>query len=240
MSSAEQSDWLPLMNYLQMEVAPSPKMEKRLVGLSRHLATLFQDYGRYGTSLIEEWESDRSAGWQKQVWKALYRDGWISPVRLLKETPTPLENCEIHFFSLSFIARCEFDFLNRLALQTPVSYYLLSPCAVFWSGRTFQTKRQATLHAFWERKGRKESQAIELEEYLRDRNPLLANFGRLGREMAYQIELSDSQAAAAYKLPSHVHEIDEELFLGEDLTFEETDQSLTLLHAIQADMLFIT
>jgi len=55
----------------------------------------------------------------------------------------------------------------------------------------------------WERRGATASQRMSGEELLRDRHPLLANWGRLGREMARLIEESDAITHEEYILPDH-------------------------------------
>ncbi|CUI17999.1 Putative exodeoxyribonuclease V gamma chain [Candidatus Protochlamydia naegleriophila] len=245
LTTAEQQDWLPLVYYLKLDPSQigsslklTRKMEKRLVGLSQHLARIFQDYGRYAYPLVSKWEKGEQGGWQGRLWKTLFCDtNWSYPSRSFQQPLHPCSNCEVHFFSISFASRSEFDFLCRLTPYTQIYYYLLSPCAVFWSDIR-SDKETAYLQSFWQQKlGTFSPHVLKLEELLRDRNPLLANFGRLGREMAHQIEESQAQTYARYLLPDHVNVLGEELFLHEDLQFDATEKPLTLLHAIQADML---
>jgi len=183
LSRKEQEEWSFLLNYLKIHMTSLPlrltaKMEKRVVGLSQHLAALFKDYGRYGKKLLDRWSLGREGEWQSQLWKALFNDetGWTASVYALEKPTIALENGEIHFFSISFLPNKEFDFLQKLAKSTPIFYYLLSPCALFWSD-ILSDKESGYIHAFWQQKGKGETQeALQLEEYLRDRNPLLANF----------------------------------------------------------------
>ncbi|WP_068471491.1 exodeoxyribonuclease V subunit gamma [Candidatus Protochlamydia phocaeensis] len=243
-----QRDWMPLLDYLKLNpaiVGPalklSRKMEKRLIGLSQQIARLFQDYGRYAGSLIAKWEAEAVSNWQARLWLSLFNEktGWTYPLRAFRQVLHSMPNCEVHFFSISFVSHAEFDFLHKLANFCQVYYYLLSPCAVFWSDIR-SDKENAYLQTYWQQKlGPFSPQVLKLEELLRDRNPLLANFGRLGREMAYQIEESLVQTHAHYLLPSHVSSLEEDLCLHEDLYFAETAEPLSLLHAIQADMLLM-
>ena len=61
----------------------------------------------------------------------------------------------------------------------------------------------------------------------------------MGREMAAQIEESYALTYAQYVLPEHVKTLNEELFVQEDLYLGKTTSSLSLLHAIQADLLMM-
>jgi exodeoxyribonuclease V gamma subunit len=241
-----QQDWYFLLSYLKIDRSVSrskisTKMEKRIIGLSKHMAALFRDYGRYGNPLIEQW-GKKSCDWQGHLWNALFNSTgmWDNESISLKNQIEKFdENCEVHFFSISFISRCEFDFLNRLSKKTPIHYYLISPCAVFWSDIR-SDKENTRLYSFWnQKKGTSSSQIVELEEYLRDRNPLLANFGRLGREMATQIELSEARVSAQYLIPSSVGAIDENIYYHEDIVVKDSNSSLSLLQAVQADMLLL-
>ncbi len=244
----EQKDWEPLIHYLKLnphylgpKLHVSRKVEKRLVSLSQHLARLFHDYGRYASQLIKKWEIPGYEGWQPRLWRRVFsaQMGWTYPARALQMEGSLSVPFTLHFFSISFITTREFAFLNRLSHHVPVHYYLLSPCAVFWSDIR-SDRENAYLQTYWQhRLGAFSPKVMKLEELLRDRNPLLANFGRLGREMASQIEESQAQTQAHYVLPEHVQALDEELCAHEDLYLVPTEGSLSLLHAIQADLLLM-
>ena len=246
----EQRDWEPILHHLkikqsQIESASllSSKMEKRLISLSQHIACLFQDYGRYALKMIEQWEKNNLSGWQPRLWRRLFSDKkdwkWSCHARELQKDIVPAQVFTVNIFSISFISAWEFDFLNRLSKHVSVNYFLLSPCAVFWSD-VCSDREKVYLETYWQKKlGFDSSQVFKLEELLRDRNPLLANFGRIGREMACQIEESFAQTNAIYSLPQNVQTLDEELFLHEDLHLTESQPPLSLLHALQADLLMM-
>lgn len=243
---SEQKIWMPLISYLKLEMNPvsqppfvSRKAERRLIHLSRQLARYFQDYGRYAGELVEKWEAFHHQGWQQQLWARLFKGkmGWSYPCREFRQPIYSRQHCEIHVFSISFVTHQEWTFFERLSDHIPLYYYLLSPCAVFWSDIR-SDKENAYLQAYWQQRLGNTPQVTKLEELLRDRNALLANFGRLGREMASYIEESVGQTQSSYVLPSSTKELDLDFF-NEDLTFEETDGPLTLLHAIQTDILLM-
>jgi exodeoxyribonuclease V gamma subunit len=244
----EQHDWKPLIQYLKLnphrlgpKLRLSRKMEKRLISLSQHIARLFQEYGRFAPQMVSRWELPQFSGWQPRLWRQLFEGelGWTYPARALLQDGIPTLPFTVHFFSISFVTTSEFAFLNRLSEHVPVNYYLLSPCAVFWSDIR-SDRESAYLQTYWQQKlGAFSTKVLKLEELLRDRNPLLANFGRMGREMACQIEESQAITHAHYVLPQHVKELNEELFVSDDLYLVETQAPLSLLHAIQADLLMM-
>jgi len=254
LDEAEQNEWHPLLQYLKVDCSEFPcghplllskKTERRLTALSQQLAKLFQRYGRYAGSMVIEWEQHpQTPGWQPRLWTRLFGEqsscGWTYPARLLTlPMQSPSSQTTLHFFSISFITSCEFAFLRNLTAYFPVYYYLLSPCAMFWSD--IRSDREATrLQSFWQKKvGAHSPQIEQLEEFLAERNPLLANFGRLGREMALQIEKSEAQTQACYVMNAEILNVNPEYSEESDFLFENTDTPLTLLKAIQADLLLM-
>lgn len=244
----EQQDWQPVLDHLKLKpdqlgskIQLSRKMEKRLTGLSQQLARLFQDYGRYAFKMVSKWDNSDVTGWQPRLWRLLFgkSSGWSYPARSLHQDGKTLMPFSLSFFSISFITRTEFAFLDQLSEHVSVNYYMLSPCAVFWSDIR-SDRESAYLQHYWNRKlGPDSSQLLQLEELLQDRNPLLANFGRLGREMACQIEESLALTSAVYSLPQSVQMLDQELFLNPDLHLTPSQAPLSLLQALQADLLMM-
>lgn len=248
LTSEEQHDWFPLIHYLKLNpyhlepnIRVSRKVEKRLVSLSQHLGRLFQDYGRYACQMVAKWETPDFAGWQPRLWRKLFKGemGWTYPARALQQKGIPSLPFSLHFFSISFVTTGEFTFLNRLSEHVAVNYYLLSPCAVFWSDIRSDRENNYLQNHWQQRLGAFSPKLLNLEELLRDRNPLLANFGRLGREMAHQIEESQAFTHAHYVLPEHVLALNAEAVVHEDLYFTKTEEPLSLLHALQADLLLM-
>lgn len=248
LSLEEQQDWSSLIQYLKLDpLRLNPKLrlprkiEKRLIGLGQHLARLFHDYGRFASKMVAKWELPATQGWQPRLWRRLFSGKmlWTYPARALLQNGIPDILFTVHFFSISFVTVSEFAFLNRLSKHRPVCYYLLSPCAVFWSD--IRSERESVyLQKYWNRKfGSDSPQVCQLEELLRDRNPLLANFGRLGREMAMQIEESQALTEAQYVLPENVKTLHEDLSFNDELFLTETKDPLSLLHAVQADLLMM-
>lgn len=215
----------------------SRKSERRIISLSEELAKLFYQYGRFGRSLLQNWKDE----WQGKIWSSIFQKHaeWKNLIQALESPLTPTQNVEIHFFSISYLTPTEFSFLKRLASQIKVNYYLLSPCAVFWSDIRSDKERITLIHRL-QKQEKPHAQIEELEEYLRDCNPLLANFGRMGREMVTQIEENqvELELSACYQLPAGIH-VNENDFVSEDLIQASTSETLSLLHSVQADILLM-
>lgn len=248
LEESEKEIWLPLISYLlsesfntnSLKIKFTRRIERRIVGLSQQLASCFMEYSSYAQSMLLNWEFQKNSAqhWQELLWRRLFlqKEEWTYFNKEFQKPIAISRNIEIHFFSISFINRSEFDFLNKLSNTISLSYYLLSPCALFWSDIR-SDKESMYIHRNMNKKGIDSSQVLEFEEFLRERNPLLANFGRLGREMMTLIEKSDSEIEAKYILDEAVKELYDEEFITDDITFIDTERQATLLQALQLDIL---
>jgi exodeoxyribonuclease V gamma subunit len=110
---------------------------------------------------------------------------------------------------------------------------------MFWEDLC-SDKEERYLKSKWEKAGAPLIQQLELEEYLRDKNSLLANFGRLGREMVKQLEESGLQVIEDYDLPLPLkNEPRYTPFIDSDIAFRESNQKETMLECLQADLLLL-
>jgi len=240
-----QEMWKPLLNYLKI-VSPtdqlSKKSEKRLISLVERLAKLFLEYGVSGGAAIEPWIK-LGACWQSFLWQQVLEIGnkyqWTYPYRALSQTifPDNFEHLQVHLFAMSYLPPLYHTFLREVSKILPVSFYLLSPCEAFWSD-ICSDKESQRIRMYWEKRDASENQQLALEEFLRDRNPLLANFGRIGREMAEAVEDAHSHVAAQYVLPGNVINFScyEESIHQDFLLTTPKQKSLTLLEALQTDI----
>lgn len=208
--------------------------QRRLVQLADALSLLFQQYGVYGEKMVASWEEDPKQHWQAELWHELFSGDWSYPAAAYREQPRiPEVPTSIHLFSMSYLPQIHHRFLETLGQQIPVAYYILSPCQAFWSD--LLTDREAgRLEAYWRKRGVMDTEQQALEEYLSDRNPLLANYGRLGRSLAKVLEESPSDVIACYGYSAAV-----EVGYGDHLVDEYITtpaSSLSLLAAIQADV----
>ncbi len=236
--------WQPLQKYLQFHHGEplSKKSERRLIALASKLAMLFKQYGKYGGKMVEEWEQTEAQEWQQKLWKHIFDES--SPwTYLYRELESPLtshpQDMHIHLFSISHIPPLFHRHLEKFSRCIPVTYYLLSPCQYFWSDIR-SDKESHRLSAYWKAKGISLQQQETLEEFLRDRNPLLANFGRLGREMAQLLENTAIETREYYALPASAREYPQiEALTWDDNWYLPAAGPLTVLQAIQGDMLLL-
>ncbi len=248
LNQIEQNIWKPLLHYLKIDLTspykPSRQSNRRLTALSEKLASLFIQYGKFAGTMIHEWESQKVTHWQQQIWNNLFNSktgkGWPYPIKQFTShlhTQLPRDDVQVHLFAMSYVSPIQHRFLTQLSTQAVIKYYVLSPCQAFWSN-IVSDKETHRLQKFWKKQKVSISQQKALEELLRDNNPLLANFGRIGREMAKQIEESEAITIERYSLPSNIQENEsyQSLYIDEDIIWQDNKHSLTMLQAIQTDM----
>lgn len=194
--------WRPLAEYLEissLQKGTTPRQERRLCSLVGPLAQAFHEYGIYGQKLVASWEEPTH--WQGVLWHELFGpDGpYTFPAEHLATTPLApgVQEAHVHLFAFSFLAKIHHDFLQRLPASCLVSYYLLSPCKMFWTD-SCSDKERRRLERWWERQGAHADERRALEDYLKDTNPLLANLGKVGREFLGEVEETEGLMIDGY------------------------------------------
>lgn len=228
--------WLPLLSYLKIDDT-SERFQKRLVALSAHMASLFLQYGRYGRQWIEEWESSESASWQQELWKTIFCCDWMYDYRFATQNDDFIiqGDVQIHFFALSFLPSVQHNFFMQLEL--PVYYYVLSPSMLFWGDIRSQGER-AALRKNALKRGVKELLADEFDDYLGDGNPLLNNFGKLGREFFNSLE--DTKEISSYVIHGDTKSSDRYRdYLLEEGLISDHSVPLNRLQTLQSDILLM-
>lgn len=238
--------WRPVFDYLKfadkdVKKNLSQKTEKRLIALAEKLAFLFVEYGKYGGSLIKKWKSEPFSNWQQQLWFRLESKftPWGYPYQQLESftfNPSRHHGTQVHLFGLSYLSPLHHRFLMKAGKLVKMHYYQLSPCQEFWTD-ILSNQESQRLKNYWKKKGASSKQQFALDEFLRDTNPLLANFGRLGREMALQLEESQLHSEEEYVLPETIQE--KEIYrnlLSEDQLYLPASRELSLLEALQSDL----
>lgn len=236
-NEAEQPLWQPLITYYN-----EAKAKKRILKtswLSDELARLFSTYSEYGSKMALEWEANgvNSANdWQAELWRRIYCQKNFTALFHSFEYDFQKETGyqEIHLFGLSFISELKNQFLKKVSEVIPVYSWFLSPCQKLWSDIR-SDKESNAISSFWLNDEIPLGNLENLVQLLRDRNPLLANFGKLGRHMAQSFEDHYHQTHGHYEINEAVsHFPDYESLIGTDMTVAEG--KLTLLNAIQADL----
>ncbi len=218
--------------------AISLKVEKRSIALSHSFAKIFLDYGIFGKAILNELSSPL----QEFLWHRMevIFSPWHYPSRKYEECSLSNrfseQDLQVHIFGLSYIAPLYHRFLLKVADFIPVSYYLISPCQKFWSDQLSGKERSQMAKTLKKRKVSEEKRQA-MDAFIADTNPLLVNFGRLGKEMARQIEDADPTIYERYIISENIveHPAYQEL-IDLDVVKAKANHPLKLLEAIQADI----
>ena len=224
-------EFAPLRTYL----AADPEGRKRYQ-LAVRVAALFDDYQTYRPEMLAAWEGGEAvadnaplpqhAAWQSALWREIAvaaddRDEihLAAAYRHLTERlagdgrPEGLP-ARLSVFAVTSMAPVFLEILEGLSRFIPVSVYVVSPTWHFW-GHIRSERDQAWLRNRYEA-GRR---LIDEENAHEDEgNPLLAAFGRQGRELFNMLQHADDTGSA-----------------WQELEFERPDDR-TVLGSIQADV----
>jgi exodeoxyribonuclease V gamma subunit len=227
----------PLATYLSQRSASSRPQDALghvdAVLLVREIADIFDRYISYRPDLIAAWERGEGDAddWQPALWQAirarvatphlgalvgqlegaLRRRVEVSPERLPKR---------ICLFGISTLPPFYLDLFSALGQIRDIHLFILCPSNVYWGD--IRSKREQAREL--RRLERTQGTPADLGElHLDEGNPLLASFGRLGRD--FQVVLEDRDAAMAY------HDT------GDDLFVDPMGEAPSLLHVLQSDIL---
>ncbi|SDZ78671.1 DNA helicase/exodeoxyribonuclease V, gamma subunit [Thiothrix caldifontis] len=183
--------------------------------LAAQLAKVFDQYLFFRPDWIREWESGKGAAddWQARLWWRVageqHLPHWVRlqerfahALATLEPTVLPKRIC---FFSVPVLSPGYVQLLGKVAEYTDIHIYLMNPCADYWGDI--------------ESEKRKHKQQAAVQDYFSVGNPLLASWGRQGRDF---LDLLIEANA----------DIDDLELFGEP---DET----TLLGRVQADMLYL-
>lgn len=176
--------------------------------LARRIADVFDRYLTYRPDLVRAWEAGPGAGgeeelggWQGPLWRALKHsvdaphlaDSAAELVRLLAQgRALEAEHLppRIAVFGVSALPPFYVELLGALSQVREVHLFVLCPSAAFW-GLVQSRRDRARLLRHAER------DVLDASElHMEEGHPVLASFGRLGRD--FQVVLEGSQAQTPY------------------------------------------
>jgi exodeoxyribonuclease V gamma subunit len=188
--------------------------------LCRRLADAFDQYAVYRPQLVLGWEAgEEPEDWQAELWRRLVdRVGGAHTARMFARTMEALSRGDVAgtlperalVFGLAALPPLYLDVLCALAEHTEVHLFQLAPSTEYW----------ALIRSRREQARRGPAAASEAEARQIEGHPLLAGFGRVGRD--FQELLADRS----------------EVLEGEEDDFEEAPRD-TLLHRLQDDLLHL-
>lgn len=160
---------------------PIPSKLERYAALADQGSEAAEAFSRYieGFSFL----ATEEAGLQKTVFdEVLQAHGWKTYDEALKGVET--KNRTVILFGIDYLPPAIHPFFLR---HNPLQVYKFSPCAMFWEDFCSTSHARSILRK-WETKDVSEGSLETLGTYLRDVQPLLANWGMIGRKMAQDVE----------------------------------------------------
>ena len=174
----------PVFTPLQHYLADDDNDLKRCQ-LARRIADVFDQYLVYRPQWILEWEGGAESHWQAQLWRDLSAEIAGEHRAALQQRFLGLDMSgkrgkplpeRVLVFGISSLAPMNLEVLRHLARFTEVHLFILNPSFAYW-GDILPERTLTRLRQLWSSRG-----LPDLSDYYQVGNPLLANWGRLGRE----------------------------------------------------------
>jgi exodeoxyribonuclease V gamma subunit len=207
-----------LVSFLETDKGFSKKTERRLRLLSEEVASLFLLYGVFGIDL-----DFNANSWQMKLWNKIYDGKWTFSIKEIAKANKFSQNIQLHFFALSYLPKIYCFFLEKLSF---VNLYFASPCMHFWEDACSKEEKKA-LKKYFFKKNISLQKINEIESYLEDTNPLLANLGKIQKEYLKNINFESFDVIEDYR-SSYEEWLDKNEY-----------NNVTLLSAIQQDLLHL-
>jgi exodeoxyribonuclease V gamma subunit len=151
--------------------------------LAQRIADTFDRYSEYRPELLLGWEEGKDQDWQAQLWRRLAATAETKHrARLYQEFHETRDLSVLHGhqrISVIGIATLPPPYLKVLARASEameVNLFLLNPCREFW-GEIVSEKKLEYLR----------KSGVADEEWLETGNPLLASWGKLGKEFFNEV-----------------------------------------------------
>jgi exodeoxyribonuclease V gamma subunit len=199
-------DFAPLKGFLD-EDHRSAKLHQ----ISHRVADLFDQYLLFRPDMMERWEqgrvdpAERPYRWQALLWQDLSREA-AAPhrVRLRRVLAEAVRDRaaglaalprRVCLFGISYLPRFHLEVFTGLSRVMPVTLFSLNPCREYWAD--IVSAREA------QKMQRRRGGAAEAGGglHLEEGNPLLAAWGRLGREFLDAVTETGAQTSERFVDP---------------------------------------
>lgn len=234
-------DFDDLRCYLQ-SAEPSKSIDNsKLTSLCDHLASQFVTYSLYTPFLKSEWEKNIKTHWQKKVWEKVFNENSYSsnPYQVLNQKVQNFEEApKLFFYNISFMPKPYFELLYHIGSKLQIKFFQLSPCSLFWSDIQNDFERSLFVKRM-KKKHKDERQIDQLEQYLSQTNPLLANWGRLGRQWIQGIEEKEALSCEKYIVPFEATKLDAYSSWIDPSEMIMDESPISLLQGVQTDILLM-
>ena len=221
--SWQREEMSKLYSYIACE--EGSKRNKRMIGLSDHLSTIFEEYGTYGLHFLPDWT--QKPGWQQTLWNQIFSShpNWTYPLEAAKFLQT--QSKSIFVFGFSFLPLSYLQILK----QVGALFYFFSPCELFWED-VHTDRERSYLRKKLAQRGISIEKREELNHYDAAAHPLLANWGKLGRAFLKNLDLFSLTSTEIYELKkqnSNLQKLQEQiLYFERTEPISQADSSLQL------------
>ena len=210
------SEFGELRRYLEQ-----PRPELRLFQLAGKIASSFDQYLAFRPRMILDWEDGTETHWQAILWRELVGSApGLHPPALAEEFTdslgqgaAPLPE-RVAFFGLSTLPPFYIQFLQEIAGATEVHLFVMRPTPEWWSD--IRSAREEV------RARRKAPESAQLDLQFERSNPLLASFGKLGRQFLENVtELNPAEEREHFEVSPNetlLGEIQRDIFRLHDPT----------------------
>jgi len=197
---------------------------ERRLQLAERLADLFDQYQVYRADWLEDWSAGRDVlrsargeavplapdqRWQAQLWRAVgasvpvqQRDSGRATIhqQFVRESalgePAGRLPRRVVLFGMSALPYQTLQAVAALARHTQVLLAVPNPCQFYWGDIIEGRELLRAAHKRQRQKGGRDLAAIPLEELHAHSNPLLASWGRQGRDFVRMLDEFDSANSA--------------------------------------------
>ena len=183
---AGRPEFAELQRYLEQ-----PRPELRRFQLAGKVASSFDQYLAFRPGMILDWERGSGKDWQAILWREMSRTApGLHPPALAEEFTHALEKAtaplpeRVSFFGISMLPPFYTHFLQELAEATEVHLFMMRPTPEWWSD--IRSEREEL------RARRKAPETLQLDLQFARGNPLLASFGKIGREFLESVTELDA------------------------------------------------
>lgn len=161
------------------------KEGKKKEAFLEEAAMLFWNYGFY-------LDKKDLSGWQKTVF---LKTGWSTFLQeLRKEIIFPEgEKISFYLFGLSYLQPLLRELFVRLSLKFKVCHFMFSPCQFFWEDQLSEKDKKKIRRNYQNRE-----KFLFWENFLKQQNFLLANFGKLMRENLKNLDPYEKETIETY------------------------------------------
>ncbi|NCF70831.1 MAG: hypothetical protein GWP59_03925 [Chlamydiales bacterium] len=211
--------------------------------LCLELAALFRLYNLHGETFLRDPSLiPENQLWQYELFTLLHNQLKIQPTCLLPGVITKQvqqlpkeEKCSLAIYCFNFFPKPYLEICKALSSLIDINIYLLSPSMKFWGDN--MSDRELRYLIRQEGLAGEANSSEDIDTLLYNRNSLLGNLGKIGRQWLKHLE--DEPSYTAYFTNPSVIDHSEYSSLIDRESYEEEGQKASLLSHIQHDILLL-